>query len=165
VEKDDDRMSADLNRIAEFLWLEADLLDQKDYSAWLNLWAEDGLYVIPVDRDGGDYKNRLNYAYDDQSMRRMRVKRLTSGESVSASAAAVTVRTVSRFRRLDDGADGTVRVRCAQNLTEFRSGKFRSYVSDVTFGLRVQGDGFRIAEKTVLLVNSAEALAGMTFLP
>jgi 3-phenylpropionate/cinnamic acid dioxygenase small subunit len=165
VEEDDDSMSADLHQIAEFLWLEADLLDQKDYAGWLDLWDDDGLYIVPVNRNNDDFENQLNYAYDNQAMRRMRVKRLTSGESVSASAAGITVRTVSRFRRLADSDDGTIQVRCAQYLTEFRAGKFRPYVADVTFALRPEGNGWRIVKKIVLLVNSTEALAGMTFLP
>jgi 3-phenylpropionate/cinnamic acid dioxygenase small subunit len=158
-------MSADLHRIAEFLWLEADLLDQKDYASWLDLWDEKGLYVVPIDRTAGDPEKQLNYAYDDHVMRRMRIKRLTSGESVSASAAGVTVRTVSRFRRLADVCDGLVRVRCAQHLTEYRAEKFRPYVADVTFDLRPSDDAWRIVRKTVLLVNSSGALSGMTFLP
>ena len=157
-------MSAELNAIAEFVWLEADLLDQKDYAGWLNLWDENGIYVIPIDRQGGDFKTRLNYAYDDAAMRSLRVRRLTSGESVSARAAGVTIRTVSRFRQLESSAEGTVRVRCAQHLSEFRNGRDRAYVADVTFSLRPEGESFRILEKAVLLGNSTDALAGMTFL-
>ena len=157
-------MSADLNAIAQFLWLEADLLDQKDYASWLDLWDDQGIYVIPIDRSGGDYKTRLNYAYDDAAMRSMRVRRLTSGESVSARAAGVTIRTVSRFRRLEDTADGSIRVRCAQQLYEFRNGRSRAYAADVTFSLKPDDESFRILEKAVLLGNSTDALAGMTFL-
>lgn len=158
-------MSADLNAITQFIWLEADLLDQKDYAAWLALWDDEGKYIVPIDRDTTDYESRLNYAYDDAAMRRMRVARLSSGESVSASAATVTVRNVSRFRRLDDGPGGTIRVRCAQHLSECRKGGFRSYIADVTFTLRRDGESFHILEKVVLLANSTEALAGITFVP
>ena len=158
-------MSANLHEIAEFLWLEADLLDQKDYEGWLDLWDEEGIYVIPIDRESGDHKARLNYAYDDAAMRRMRIRRLTSGESVSARSAGVTIRTVSRFRRLEDTEGSAIRVRCAQNLTEFRNAKSRSYVADVTFALRPVSGSFRILEKEVLLGNSTDALAGITFLP
>lgn len=157
-------MSSDLHRIAEFVWLEADILDQKDYSAWLDLWDEAGHYVIPIEREGRDHASRLNYAYDDDAMRRMRIRRLTSGQSVSARSAGITVRSVSRFRLLAPTTDGSIKVRCAQNLTEFRNGKSRVYVGDVTYTLRPFGETFRISEKVVLLVNSADALAGMTFL-
>lgn len=161
-------MTADLNAIAEFIWLEADLLDQKDYVAWLDLWDKDGTYIVPIDRDGDgdDYQNRLNYAYDNAAMRDMRVRRLTSGESVSASSAAVTVRTASRFRRLEDAPTDMVRVRCAQHLTVFRHGTMQLYASDVTYTLRTATDGnFRLFEKIILFSNSDDALAGFTFLP
>lgn len=158
-------MSADISKLSEFLWLEADLLDQKDYAAWLDLWDPEGLYVIPIDRDATDYSSRLNYAYDDDAMRRMRIRRLTSGQSVSARSAGVTVRTVSRFRILETTDAERIKLRCAQHLTEFRNGKSRAYVADVTFTLIPHGGNFRIAEKIVLLGNSTDALAGITFLP
>lgn len=157
-------MTSDLHAIAAFLWLEADLLDQKDYAGWLDLWDEAGTYIVPINREEGDHQARLNYAYDDHAMRRMRIRRLTSGESVSARAAGVTIRNVSRFRILEKADDGTIRVRCAQNLSEFRNARSRTYVSDQTFKLRPHGDSFRITEKIVLLGNSTDALAGMTFL-
>ena len=158
-------MSVDLNSLAKFLWFEADLLDQKDYAAWLDLWDPAGFYVVPIDRQANDYANHLNYAYDDAAMRRMRVARLTSGESISANAAAVTVRTVSRFRRLEDGDDGAIRVRCAQHLGEYRNGRSRTHLADVTYTLREDAGSFRILEKVVLLAHSADTLTGITFLP
>lgn len=80
-----------------FVWREADLLDRGDYDEWLDLWADDGLYIIPIEKDVDDYATVLNYIYDDAKMRRMRVARLTSSQSMSAATAAETVRTVSRF--------------------------------------------------------------------
>ncbi|WP_034160964.1 aromatic-ring-hydroxylating dioxygenase subunit beta [Sphingomonas sp. ERG5] len=158
-------MSADIDRIVEFIWREADLLDQMDFAAWLSLWDDAGLYIVPIDRGQTDYANCLNYAYDDAAMRRMRVARLTSGESVSAAAAGVTVRTVSRFRRLEDGPQGEIRMRCAQHLFEFRNGNQRLYAADVSYSLLPAGSDFKLLEKVVLLVNSTDALAGITFLP
>lgn len=149
----------------EFIWREADLLDARDYQAWLGLWDDEGRYIVPIDREASDYAARLNYAYDDAAMRRMRVARLTSGESVSATAAGVTVRTVSRFRRLDDTAAGDLRVRCAQHLLEHRNGEQRLLAADTTYELRATSNGWRMVEKVVLLANSTDALIGMTFLP
>ena len=158
-------MSADIQRIAEFLWLEADLLDGKDYEAWLELWDDDGKYVVPVQRQTEDFEDILNYAYDDAAMRKMRVARLTSGESASAVAASVTVRTLSRFRKIDPAPDGAIRVRCAQHLAETTRGQTRMVPCDVTYTLREAGDGLRLAGKIVLLANSDHTLTNMTYLP
>lgn len=147
-----------------FISMEADCLDHRDYAAWLSLWADDGIYAIPIDPVADDLADRLNYAYDDAAMRRMRVARLTSGESMSARDAADTLRSVSRFRLLDTETDGITRIRCAQNLVEYRRGTHRTYAANVTYALRREGDEIRLTEKTVRLLNSTDALAGMSFL-
>lgn len=147
-----------------FISMEADCLDHRDYAAWLSMWADDGIYAIPIDPLADDLADRLNYAYDDAAMRRMRVARLTSGESMSARDAASTLRSVSRFRMLDAEAEGTTRIRCAQNLVEYRRGNHRTYAANVTYTLRREGDAIKLTEKTVRLLNATDALAGMSFL-
>lgn len=148
---------------AEFVALEADLLDTRDYRTWLALWDHDGRYVVPVDPAETNYSDTLNYAYDDAAMRDMRVRRLTSGESMSASHAARTIRVVSRFRLLDAGP--VIRLRNAQILTEYKFDRHRSYAANVEWQLRPEGSSFKIAEKVVRLINGGDALAGITFLP
>lgn len=154
-----DRLAA----AAEFIALEADLLDTRDYAAWLGLWDHDGRYVVPVDPGEDNFLDTLNYAYDDASMRSMRVRRLASGESMSASHAAHTLRVVSRFRMIEDGH--TLRVRNAQLLTEYKFDKHRTYAANVEWRLRSEGGSFLIVEKVVRLINGGDALAGITFLP
>jgi 3-phenylpropionate/cinnamic acid dioxygenase small subunit len=165
VEADDGGMSdIDTTRAAEaFIALEADMLDHCEYEAWLGLWADDGRYVIPIG-DGDDFEDRLNYAFDDAAMRRMRVARLTSGQSMSANDAARTVRVVGRFRALATDAADAVTIRCAQTLTEYRREAHRTYAANVTFKLARRDDSFVIVEKVVRLINSDGALAGLTYL-
>lgn len=158
-------MNHDLAKAAEFIWLEADLLDHRDYQAWLALWDPEGLYVIPTDANAVEFEDSVNYAYDNAAMRDMRVRRLTSGESMSAAHAATTVRTVSRFRLLDSDEAGVVTLRCAQHLVEYKFGKHRTYSANVDWTLRSEGDGLRIVRKVVRLANAGDPLAGITFLP
>lgn len=157
-------MSKKLDAIAEFIWLEADMLDHKEYTDWLKLWDDDGKYIIPIDPEESDFDNSLNFAYDTAPMRDMRVRRLSSGQSMSASHAAHTLRTISRFRLLDDDVNGNVRVRCAQNLVEYKFDKHHIYAANVTWTLRPEGNSFKIVEKIVRLINSTGALVGITYL-
>lgn len=152
-----------LAQTAEFIALEADMLDTRDYAGWLALWDHDGRYVVPVDPDETNYLDTLNYAYDNAEMRSMRVRRLTSGESMSASHAARTLRVVSRFRLIEDGP--VLRLRNAQLLTEYKFDRHRTYAANVEWQLRAEGTNFKIIEKVVRLVNAGDALSGITFLP
>lgn len=158
------KLTTDLVAAAEFIWYEADLLDQKDYKEWLTLWDDDGKYIIPIDPLETDFENSLNYAYDGAAMRDMRVRRLSSGQSMSAAHAAHTLRTVSRFRRLENDGDDNIHIRCAQNLVQYKFDKHGIYAANVTWSLRPDGDSFKVVRKIVRLINSTDALAGITFL-
>ena len=154
-----------LAQAAEFVALEADILDHRDYKAWLDLWVPEGKYVVPVDPGAQNFEDTLNYAYDDAALRDMRVRRLTSGESMSAKHAARTLRNVSRFRLLGAEPNGDVKLRNAQHLVEYKFDRHRIYAANVEWVLRSDGNSLRIVEKVVRLINGGDALAGITFLP
>jgi 3-phenylpropionate/cinnamic acid dioxygenase small subunit len=149
--------------VAAFLNTEADMLDHKEYKQWLDLWLESGLYIVPVDHEATDYANTLNVAYDDNHMRLLRVERLTSGDAVSTQLAEKTVRTMSRFRVLDD-IDGVVRVRCAYCLYENNKNGLRTYPANVQFKLVRDGGSFKIAEKIVKVMKSSQHLTTISYL-
>ena len=152
-----------LNQVSAFIWQEADMLDHGDFVDWLDLWTETATYIIPIDPQETDFENTLNYAYDDHHMRQLRVTRLTSGESISTTPRARTVRSQSRFRLLSD-ADGVITVRCAQNLREFRKDVLKQYTADVTFELVRSGDSLKIQRKLIQLINSTDTLAGIGYI-
>jgi len=141
-----------------FVWAEADMLDHGEYAAWLDLWAPDGLYIVPIDPDTDDFANRLNYANDDADMRAKRVARLTSGESMSTQPRARTVRSVSRLRILSSGGNA-VTLRGAQDLRDFRKDSFHQHTADVTWELVRNGEDWRIKRKVVRLINSIDTLS------
>lgn len=149
----------------EAIWLEADLLDRCDYESWLSMWTATGTYVVPTDITvTEDYGSRLNHAFDDGAMRRMRVDRLVGGHAISSTPAARTVRTVSRFRMLESGADLCV-VRCAMHLVEYKFERQRLYAADVTYKLKLEEGILKLEEKVVRLVNAADALGSLSYLP
>ena len=156
-------MPITLQQATEFIWLEADLLDSATYDEWLALWTADAKYVVPIDPAATNFEDTLNYAYDDHSMRQKRVDRLVSGQSVSASPVARTIRVLSRFRLLRSDENGCD-VRCAQLITEFRRGRERMYTADVEYRLVRADDGLRIDQKIIRLINSTESLMGIGYI-
>jgi len=145
-----------LQKVTAFISTEADMLDQCEYENWHELWDDDGLYIVPVDPHEQDFLNTLNYALDDKEMRRLRVARLTGGESASTSPLPRTVRQVSRFRILKD-EDNMVTVRCAQFLSEYRKEAVRYNSANLEFQLLKLGDSFKIKRKLVRIINSDDA--------
>ncbi|MGV2287562.1 aromatic-ring-hydroxylating dioxygenase subunit beta [Trinickia sp. YCB016] len=150
-------------RAIEFIWREAELLDRRDYRAWLELWDSQGFYVVPIDPQTTDFASTLNYAYDDQHMRELRVQRMTSGYSASASDAARTVRTVSRFTLSSDSAD-LVEVKSSQIVIAYKRGVSTIFAADLTHKISMASGEPRLVEKVVRLIDSTEALSAVGFL-
>jgi 3-phenylpropionate/cinnamic acid dioxygenase small subunit len=147
----------------ELIWREAELLDRKDYREWLSLWDPAGFYVVPIDPATTDFAATLNYAYDDQDMREKRVQRMLSGYSASASDAARTVRTVSRFTLTSDTSD-EVEVSSAQLIVAYKRGKSTLFAADLTHRISFASGEARLVQKVIRLIDSTEALSAIGFL-
>lgn len=148
--------------VTEFIWAEGAMLDATEYDKWLDLWTEDGVYILPIG-EGEDYKNQLNLCYDNDKMRRDRIGRFQRGFSISSAPPAQTVRTLSRFR-IDAAEGDVIRVSCAEHLIEDKFGRQRVWVGNVSYTLKVTEDGFKIHEKIVRLLNSDGMLNSFSYL-
>lgn len=152
-----------LNQVTAFINTEADMLDFEEYQEWLNLWTDNGVYIVPIDPKETDYANTLNYAYDKAEMRELRVARLTGGEAVSTQTTEKTVRQFGRFRVLES-SDEHVFVRCSMYLSECRHGNLKTYPADVTYNLVRTENGFRIQEKVIRLQNADAYLSSIGYI-
>jgi 3-phenylpropionate/cinnamic acid dioxygenase small subunit len=155
-----------LLRGVELIWREADLLDRKDYHAWQDLYADDGLYVVPIDPDTEDFDNTLNMVFDDARMRAMRVTRMTQGHAIAVVDSARTVRTVSRFVPQAVNND-EVRLRAAQVVVAYKRGTHDVWAGEVEYWIRLSDDsalGDRIVRKVVRLVDSQDVVPAAGFL-
>ncbi|QPM90337.1 aromatic-ring-hydroxylating dioxygenase subunit beta [Pseudooceanicola algae] len=152
-----------LDQAVKFLWEEADILDRQDYDAWIGLWDEAGLYVIPVDPDTEDFADHLNLVYDDHQMRRARAQRLQGGFSISAAPPAKTVRTLSRFV-VTASEPGSLTLRSAMHVVEDKFGRQRLFAANVEHRLIATPEGLRIGQKVVRLLNSDGVLTSISYL-
>ncbi|WP_432514749.1 aromatic-ring-hydroxylating dioxygenase subunit beta [Kineococcus sp. SYSU DK001] len=153
-------------RVAEaiaLIWREATLLDAPDYEAWDQLFTPDARYVIPIDPKTTDFEASLNMVYDDERMRKMRVERLVGGYSMSAVAAARTVRTLSRFVVREQAGD-ELELTSAQVLVGHKRERTFVLGADVTHRIRFVDGTPLIALKVIRLVNSDESVSASGFL-
>lgn len=150
-------------QVSQFINYEADLLDHKSYQEWLDLWTDTGLYIIPTDLNETNYLDTLNLALDNSAMRRMRVARLESGESVSAIAAGNTVRMMSRVHILE-ATDELVTVRCAMTLNELRHGTLVTYPASIQYKLIPTVDSFKLEQKVIKLLHADGFLRTVSFI-
>ncbi|GAC50737.1 aromatic-ring-hydroxylating dioxygenase subunit beta [Gordonia aichiensis] len=154
---------ARLVRAIELIWKEADLLDRKDYQNWQQLYTDDALYIVPIERDNDDFVNSLNMIYDDATMRQLRVARMTEGYAIAAIDAAQTIRTVSRFVPVAV-SDTEVVVRSAQVIVAFKRGVHDLWAGEVTHAIRLAPSGDQIAQKVIRLIDAEDAVPAAGFL-
>ena len=69
--------------IVDFIYAEAEMLDQQRLDAWLSLFTEDGHYWMPATRDQTDPRLQASLMYEDLFLLRVRVARLAGVRTFS----------------------------------------------------------------------------------
>jgi len=114
-----------MREIEDFLYAEADLLDERDYSTWLDLFTEDVRYWMPIRKNvafedlARETTGPADIAWidDDKLTLTKRVKQLLTGlhwaeEPVSRVSHVVSnIRLIDSIQRLEEGASATVKSR------------------------------------------------------
>jgi len=147
----------------QFLFHEARLLDTQRYEEWLELFAEDATYWVPLERGQQDPHETSSIIHDDRTLLELRVKQIRHPRAHARQPLARTVHQVGNVTVLSDNAQ-EVRVASTLTLVEFRNEKQRVYGALVEHRLRKSGDTFRIVHKRVDLVNSEGELDGIAIL-
>ena len=147
----------------QFLFHEARLLDTQQYEAWLELFTEDAVYWLPLERDQKDGVETSSLIHDDRTLLGLRVNQARHPRAHARLPLARTVHTVSNVVPLGE-ANGELRIGSNLTVVEFRNEKQRLYGALVEHRLRRKGDTFEIAHKRVDLVNSEGELDGIAIL-
>ena len=147
----------------QFLYHEARLLDTQQYEAWLDLFAADATYWVPLEQGQKDPYNTSSIIHDDRTLLELRVKQIRHPRAHARQPLARTVHQVSNVMVLKESPKEVV-VGSALTLIEFRNDKQRLYGALVEHRLRRKGDAFEIAHKRVDLVNSEGELDGIAIL-
>jgi len=147
----------------QFLFHEARLLDTQRYEEWLELFAEDATYWVPLEQGQQDPHETSSIIHDDRTLLELRVKQIRHPRAHARQPLARTVHQVGNVTVLSDDAQ-EVRVASTLTLVEFRNEKQSVYGALVEHRLRKSGDTFRIVHKRVDLVNSEGELDGIAIL-
>src|SRR5690606_19148111 len=69
--------------LTDFVYSEARMLDERRFETWLDLFAEDGYYWMPLRHDQTDPLLEGSLMYEDKLLLRVRVERLTGQRTYS----------------------------------------------------------------------------------
>lgn len=138
-------------RIEDFLYLEAELLDEWKIEEWFALFAEGATYEVPpTGTDEADAATSLFYIADDYVRLRERVVRLTKKEAHSEFPRSQQRHMVSNVRIT--GLSGDVAdVTC--NFVTYRAkrGVVDTYYGKHLYRIDTKADPFRILSKRSVL--------------
>jgi len=132
-----------------FVLREARLLDERRFEAWLELFAEDGIYWVPTRADQRSPQEALSLFYETRALLAMRVARLERPDMHAQAPASRTVHHVSGIE-----VTGELEVCSSLIVGEWRAGESRWFGGRVLHRLRREPQGLRIALKRVDLIDS-----------
>jgi p-cumate 2,3-dioxygenase beta subunit len=136
----------------DFLYHEADLLDDWRLEEWLALCTTDVVYEVPATGlpDGSPHSS-LFLIHDDRYMLESRVKRLLSRNAHAENPRSRTRRLITNVRveAAEDGREA--RVRASFHVVRFRDDAMHHYVGVYGYRLRSEGGSWRIAHRRAAL--------------
>lgn len=152
-----------LHEVTKFIYMEARYQDNHEYDAWEALWADDGVYWIPANGEGGDPEHEMSMVYDNRSRIALRIRQLHTGKRHSQSPRSDLRRIVSNIEILDVQGD-EIRVTANAFVYEANLRAETVWPSRNEYLLRRVNGQFQMVLKKVVLVNNSKALYSMSFL-
>jgi benzoate/toluate 1,2-dioxygenase subunit beta len=147
----------------ELLYDEADLLDDREFERWLDLFTDDATYWVPARPGPVDPDRHVSLIYDDRPRMADRVWRLSVGPAHAQIPPSATRRLITNVRVAPAGS-GDVLIRSNFAIYEVRKGVQRDFAGRYEHLVTPHGDGWRIRVKTVRLVNCDAPIFNLTFL-
>ncbi|TDD87990.1 phenylpropionate dioxygenase [Actinomadura darangshiensis] len=146
-------MAVDRAEVEDFLYREADLLDEWRLEEWRDLFTDDGRYYVPAtDNPDGDPDLDLALVSDTKEGVRGRVQRLLSTWAHIENPRSLTRRVIGNVRVEAEPGTGEVVARCNAIVYRSRVAGTTTYAARLTYRLRRGGDGgFRIVLKQTVL--------------
>ncbi|MBO6884562.1 MULTISPECIES: aromatic-ring-hydroxylating dioxygenase subunit beta [Rhodobacterales] len=152
TEKGSDAGTLTRPEVEDFLYAEAELLDEWRLPEWLDLFTDDATYQIPPTDIPADASpdNNLFYIADDRYRLGERVKRLMKRTAHAEYPHSKTRHQVSNVRILSQD-DGQVEVACNFSTYRTKDDFSNIFFGKLLYGLEVSDGKIRIRSKRVVL--------------
>jgi 3-phenylpropionate/cinnamic acid dioxygenase small subunit len=146
--------SGDLQReVEQFLYRQAELLDDKQWDAFIDLFADDGVYWVPVTPAQTDWEGEPSIFAEDRLMMEIRKGRVTHPNAWSQAPLWETNHVVSHVAI--ESVDGNeIVVRSRFHLMELRRDQVRHFGGRYRHTLVRGPQGLRIKLQRVDLFNA-----------
>jgi benzoate/toluate 1,2-dioxygenase beta subunit len=140
--------------VEQFLYKQADILDERNWSEWLKLFTKDGKYWMPADPEQASGEGVPNIFYEDLYLMDMRIRRVEHPYAHSQKAGHRTSHVVSNIIiKKHDQDSGDITCSSRFHMVEYRLEAQRYFAGKYTHDLRKIGDGYKIQLQRVDIAN------------
>ncbi len=140
-------------QVEQFLFGQAELLDGKHWQAFIDLFAEDGIYWAPVNREQTEWLDSPSIFAEDCELMTVRMGRITHPNAWSQAPNWETSHIVGNIVVVSASATH-VQVRSRFQVMELRRDTVRMLGGSYGHTLLRTPDGFRIQLQRVDLINA-----------
>ena len=148
--------------LVDFVYREARLIDQHRFEEWLELFAEDGRYWMPLEWGQSDPKLTCSLMYEDKMLLGIRVERLKGNRTFSQKPKSRChhVLQAPQVDERDEAANRYV-VWTPMHYVETRLDEQNLYAAWATHTLALEDGKLRIKLKRVDIVNCDAAFGNI----
>jgi 3-phenylpropionate/cinnamic acid dioxygenase small subunit len=139
-------------QVEQFLFHQSELLDDKQWSAFINLFTDGGVYWMPVTSDQTEWLDSPSIFAEDRQMMEIRKERVTHPNAWSQAPQWGTSHLVGNVV-IESVNETQVVVRSRFQMVELRRDTTRHFAGTYHHILERTGDDFKIALQRVDLLN------------
>ncbi|MDA0240381.1 MAG: aromatic-ring-hydroxylating dioxygenase subunit beta [Proteobacteria bacterium] len=140
--------------VEQFLYRQAEILDERRWGEWLDCFTPDGFYWMPAAAEQEIAENQPNIFYEDHYLMDMRIRRVEHPYAHSQMAGHRTSHVVSNVMiESEDEANGIVVARSRFHMVEYRLEEQRYFGGKYTHTLKLTDDGYKIQLQRVDINN------------
>jgi 3-phenylpropionate/cinnamic acid dioxygenase small subunit len=153
-EKSAVRVETDLQRrVEQFLFYQAELLDTKCWQAYIDLFADDGVYWMPARPEQTEWLDSASIFAEDKQLMGVRMGRITHPNAWSQAPLWETNHVLGNVV-IEELAESRIRVRSRFQVLELRRDQLRSLAGVYRHTLLRRAEDFKIELQRVDLMNA-----------
>ena len=143
--------------VEQFLYRQAELLDTKQWQAWIDLFTPDGVYWMPPEPSHKTWEGMPAIFAEDKNLMRVRMGRVQHPDAWSQRPLWGTNHLVSNVVIDKVAKNGDVTARSRFHMMELRRDDVRHFAGQYTHHLKKAKGGYRIKLQRVDMVNAQAA--------
>jgi 3-phenylpropionate/cinnamic acid dioxygenase small subunit len=141
------------HRVEQFLFHQSELLDSKQWRAYIDLFADDGVYWMPAAPEQTEWLDSASIFAEDKMLMTIRMGRVTHPNAWSQAPSWGTSHIVGNVV-IEAAGDSELLVRSRFHMIELRRDSLRHFAGTYRHTLKVHGEQFRIALQRVDMLNA-----------